>query len=149
MRQDAVAMSPVEAEGWAKIGGTVLAVAGAFAAGALKVARWWRRAREKRRLESKAIRYLLDATRHGLHVLQPGRPDRDRFVDLSELARQLALVSDVREELWVADGNASRREGERLEREIVKVLTRTQAIQARQQQQNNLFSDGWNEDFEK
>jgi hypothetical protein len=43
-------------------------------------------------------------------------------------------VSDVREELWIADGNASRRDTERLESEIVKVLTRTQAIRVQQQQ---------------
>jgi len=123
-------MTPAEAEGWAKVVGGILAVGGALVAGVVRISRWRRRRAERRRLEGKAVRYTLDAVRHALHVLHPGADARDRFVDLSELARQLALVSDVREELWIADGNASRRDSERLESEIVKVLTRTQRIRA-------------------
>lgn len=126
--------TPDQVEDHAKAIGALLAVAAAAWALATRWHRGHQVARQKRALESKAIRYTLDAVRHVLHVLQPGGA-RDRLININELVRQLALVSDVREELWIADGNASRREAERLESEIAKVLTRTQAIRVHQQQQ--------------
>lgn len=124
---------------------SILAVSAIVGGAWALCSRWHRRrqaARRRRALEAKAVRYTLDAIRHVLHVLQPGG-SRNRLINLNELARQLALVSDVREELWVADGNPSRRDTERLESEIVKVLTRTQAIQAirAQQQTQDMFAD--------
>ena len=119
--------TPDEVEDHAKALAAVLAiVATAWAL----VTRWHRarqRDRETRRLEGKAIRYALDAVRYTLHALQPFAIDWEKR---DELARQLTLVSEVREELWIADGNDSRREAERLESEIVRVLTRTQRIKA-------------------
>jgi hypothetical protein len=122
---------------WAK---TVAAVGGIVGGAWALATRWLKRhraARQRRALEGKAVRYLLDAMRHSLHVLQPGER---RLVDMDELARQKVLIDGVRDELWVADGHASERENERNVAEIVRVLTRTQAIQAKGKQ--DMFADG-------
>ena len=84
-----------------------------------------------RAVEGKAVRYLLDAQRHSLRVIAPSEGGRTWLVDLDEIIRQKALIDDVREELWVADGHASRRDTEQTVAEVVKVMTRTQAIRAR------------------
>jgi hypothetical protein len=93
---------------------------------------WRKRANDLakiRGLESKSVRYLLDAQRHALRMLTPG--DGSTLVDLDEIIRQKALIDDVREELWVADGHKSQRETDAAVAEILKVMTRTQAIQAK------------------
>jgi hypothetical protein len=97
----------------------------------------WRQGRKKRErkdsLLGKGLRYDLDATRQLLHVVQlllRGGGYRITQEERDEIARQLVLISDVREELWIADGNASRHDRERLEKEVIAVLTRTQKIKA-------------------
>ena len=71
------------------------------------------RVREK---EAKAVRYLLDAVRHMLHE------------DLDELPQQRVLIDFVRQEIWAADGHSV---AEQTNEEILKVLTRTQRIDAK------------------
>ena len=104
------------------------------------VSRWRRRCREadeRRALEGKAVRYMLDAMRHTLHVVTP--TEERRFIDLDEMARQKVLIDQIRDQLWIADGHTSEREAQRQTEEIVRVLTRTQRIQAKE----NPFKDGW------
>lgn len=119
---------------------TLAAIGGIVGGAWALVARWLRRRREakaKHELEAKAIRYLLDAVRHSLNVFATG--DDRRFVDLDELARQKVLIDQVRDLLWIADGHQSERDAQRLGEDIVRVLTRTQAIKAK----DNPFKDGW------
>jgi hypothetical protein len=107
--------------------------------------RWYTRrrtAREVRELESRALRYLLDAQRHTLNVIVP-HEDR-RLIDVDELHRQKLLIDQVRDRLWKADGHSQTLQ------DIVQVITRTQAIQAkRDRQPDNPFQDGWTEDFDR
>jgi hypothetical protein len=124
---------------------TVAAVGGVLGGAWALVTRWRRRcaeARTKREIEAKATRYLLDAMRHTLNLLAPGEA---RFVDLEELARQKVLIDQVRDLLWVADGHRSEREAQRQTEEIVKVLTRTQAIRAKERP-SSVFADNWTPD---
>ena len=118
-------------------GAKALVAISALVGGAWAIARKWHRGRQQRRrreaLEAKAIRYVLDSDRHVLHVLQlllRGGGYRVTQEERDEIARQLVLISDVREELWIADGFQSRRDVELIERQIVKELTRTQRIKA-------------------
>lgn len=128
--------SPQQIEDGAK---SLLAV-GALVGAVLAICRRWstrRRAeRERRELEAKAIRYLLDATRHALGVIVPheGR----RMIDDAELIRQKILIDQVRDRIWQADGHTS---AERQAEEIVNVLTRTQAIKVKQDRQD-MFTEG-------
>jgi len=110
----------------------VAAIGGLLAGAGALLARWVKRRRlaaQRRALEAKAVRYLLDAQRQTLNVLIPGA-SRSRLIDLGELNRQKLLIDDVREELWIADGHESSREAERVAQDVLKVLTRTQAIEA-------------------
>lgn len=128
---------------------TVAAVGGVVGGAWALVARWRRRCREaqeRRALEGKAVRYLLDAVRHSLNVLTPG--DERRLIDVDEIARQKVLIDQIRDLLWIADGHKSERESQRQTEEIVRVLTRTQRIQAKEQQQNP-FADGWTPEGER
>lgn len=125
---------------------TVAAVGGVVGGAWALIARWRRRCREaqeRRALEGKAVRYLLDAMRHTLHVVTP--TEERRFIDLDELARQKVLVDQIRDQLWICDGHKSDREAQRQTEEIVRVLTRTQRIKAKEQR-NNPFADGWTPD---
>lgn len=119
---------------------TVAAVGGVVGGAWALVSRWRRRCREadeRRALEGKAVRYMLDAMRHTLHVVTP--TEERRFIDLDEMARQKVLIDQIRDQLWIADGHTSEREAQRQTEEIVRVLTRTQRIQAKE----NPFKDGW------
>lgn len=129
----ALAAMPTQEElgDWAK---TIAAIGGILGGIWALARRLWRRyvhAREVRALEAKAVRYLLDAQRHALYALAPAG-DRHRLIDVDELTRQKTLIDEVRDELWVADGHASEREEQRRVEGIVRVLTRTQAIQAKE-----------------
>jgi hypothetical protein len=142
MRQGfATTWSTMEIESGAKALGAIVALfAGAWAL----LARCWRRrraVRAMRALESKAIRYLLDAMHHNLHALAPTCPGDARHIDIDELVRQKHLIADVRDELWVSDGNTSARTVRMVEAEIVKVLTRTQAIAAKRERKQDMFAD--------
>jgi hypothetical protein len=128
--------TPQEVEDHAK---SILAVSAVVAGTWALVTRWWRRrkaAAEMREIESRAIRYLLDAQRHALNVIVP-HEDR-RLIDVDQLVRQKVLIDQIRDRLWAADGH------DKTVQDIVNVLTRTQAIKAKQQQ--DVFEDGWAED---
>lgn len=125
---------------WAKTLAAVGGVVGALWALGAKVARRHRLERERKTLEGKAVRYLLDAMRHTLHVVTP--TEERRFIDLDELARQKVMIDEVRDLLWVMDGHKSEREAQRQAEEIVRVITRTQRIKAKEQQRENPFTDG-------
>ena len=114
---------------WRDFGGPALATAALIGAWAWIRAQRKLRAAEavKRRLEAKAVRYLLDAARHLLYHVQP---HSGRVVLLEELATQKALIDQVRDELWAADGHPSERFAERQTEAIMRVLTRTQRIEA-------------------
>lgn len=123
---------------------TVAAVGGVVGGAWALVTRWRRRCREaeeRRALEGKAVRYMLDAMRHTLHVVTP--TEERRFIDLDELARQKVLIDQVRDQLWIADGHHSEREAQRQTEELVRVLTRTQRIRVKEQGKDNPFKDGW------
>ena len=104
-----------------------------FLAAAGGVLAWLRKARvrrakerEEQRLQGKAIRYLLDAKRIDLAAII-----RHVSLDagmLEMLVRHKALIDGVRDELWVHDGHESVRIAEQAAENVVKVLTRTQAI---------------------
>lgn len=129
VRGSSLRYTPAEIEGWAKV---IAAVAGALAAlgaGLIKGLGWWRRRSERRRLEAKAIRYLLDAQRQVLNIWAAREP----LVDLSELERQKWLVDEVRDELWLADGHDGERSEQRQAEELQRLLTRTQAIRAKEE----------------
>ncbi|MEY4933095.1 MAG: hypothetical protein RLZZ403_1415 [Pseudomonadota bacterium] len=81
-------------------------------------------------LEGKAIRYLLDAQRHALHMLVRASED-DRLIDLDEMTRQKVLIDDMRDQIWIADGHEGQHATEQAAADIMKFLTRTQAIQAK------------------
>lgn len=146
----AVAMPDPQTVGdWAK----TLAAVGGIVGGLWALAtRWHRRRQERQRqrdLEAKSVRYLLDAIRHALYVIAPGP---DRFLELDEIERQKALIDQVRDELWIADGHASQRETQRQAEGILKILTRTQRIEAKEQralQPGNPFTDGWTPEGDK
>lgn len=132
--------STTEVESGAK---ALAAIVGLLAGAWALATRWSRRRRAVRAahaLESKAIRYLLDAARHSLHVIAPSLGE-SRLIDIDELVRQKHLIDDVRDELWIADGNESARTVRLVEAEIVKVLTRTQAIAAKRQKQDMFRED--------
>lgn len=132
-----VSITPEQVGDWAKTIAAIGGIVGGVWALVTKAVRRRRAAQQRAALEAKATRYLLDAMRHALHVMQPGP---SRFLDVDELQRQKVLIDGVRDELWIADGHASEREQERAAAEIVRVLTRTQAIQAKHQRQD-MFSD--------
>jgi len=138
LKQTALALAPTEVEGWAKVAGGVLAVLGIVSAAVLRTWRWWTRRSRIRRFESKAVRYLLDAERHMLHMMVPGP---SRYIETEELQRQKILIDQIRDELWVLDGHGGERDEQRRVENIVKVLTRTQAIQAKTRPQD-MFKEG-------
>lgn len=117
----------------------VAGVVGGVWALVAKVRRRRQRDRERREAESRAIRYLLDATRHALNVLAPA--DERRFIDVDELVRQKLLIDQIRDALWQFDGHESERATEQAAENIVRVLTRTQRIQVKQQKQD-IFPEG-------
>lgn len=121
---------------WAKTLAAIGGVLGAIWAVLSKGWRAWRKRAQMQRLESKAIRYLLDAQRHTLYFVTPTRESRRVSVD--ELARQKALVDEVRDELWMADGHESERERQRMAEDVAAVITRTQAIRRKQ----DMFKEG-------
>lgn len=108
---------------------TIAAVAGLLG-GAWTIIRRILRRRKKeralRQLDSKSVRYLVDSQRHILHAILPSTDDS--LVNLDELTRQKALIDDLREELWVADGHQSSRDAEAFAQNVAKALTRTQRI---------------------
>ncbi len=115
-----------EIEGWAK---TIAALGGIFVALWALVSKVRRRLRDRQRLrslESKAIRYLLDAQRQTLHFVTPTK--ESRAVDIEAMLRHKALIDEVRDELWIADGYESERERLQLAEDVGRWLTRTQAI---------------------
>ena len=81
-------------------------------------------------LEGKAIRYMLDAQRHALHLLVPVS-EPDQLIDRDEMIRQKVLIDDMRDQLWIADGHESQHATEQAAADIMKFMTRTQAIQAK------------------
>lgn len=111
---------------WVRILAAAVGILGGLWAIVFKTWRAWQKRVRMRRLESKAIRYLLDAQRHTLHFVTPTA--ESKLVRVEELLRQKLLIDEVRDDLWTADGHASEHEDERRVEEIVRVLTRTQAI---------------------
>jgi hypothetical protein len=98
------------------------------------LSRWARRRLEtkaKRELEARAIRYLLDAVRHSLNALTP-LERRSSLIDADELVRQKTLIDEVRDMIWIADGHSSEREAQRQAEDIIRVITRTQAIERKE-----------------
>jgi hypothetical protein len=93
-----------------------------------RIAKRRREVKVRRELEAKAIRYLLDAMRHSLNALTPDER-RASPIDADELVRQKALIDEVRDMIWVADGHSSEREAQRQAEDILRVITRTQAIE--------------------
>jgi hypothetical protein len=81
--------------------------------------------------DRKDIRYLLDAGRQTLEAILG--PRAGRAIDVEELQRQQVLISEVREETWLADGHPPRpkpdEERAATQAEVREVLTRTMAIQ--------------------
>lgn len=139
MRQG-LAVSLPEVEGWAKTIAAIGGIVGGAWALAVRILRRRRREQERRDLEAKAIRYLLDAMRHTLHVMAPG--ERGRLIDVGELERQKVLVDQVRDLLWIADGHQSERDAQAAAAELGRWLTRTQAIEAKERG-GNPFADKW------
>jgi hypothetical protein len=118
----------------------------------------WRKRRavelRLRAQDRKDVRYLLDAQRQTLEAFLGPRAGRD--VDIEELRRQHVLISEVREETWLADGHPPRpkdAEPAATQAEVRELLTRTQAIQVvlerdrartdRFQPEPETFTDGW------
>jgi hypothetical protein len=112
----------------------------------------WRKAAELRRLEAKAVRYMLDRDRHVLHALLTilNADGETRLIDVDELIQQKRLLDDVREELWIADGHESMRGTQRVAEEVIKAISRTQRIQAKTERLRapapEMFKDGWQGD---
>ena len=124
---------------------------------------WRKRHRTELRLRAqdrKDVRYLLDAQRQTLEAILG--PRAGRAVDVDELQRQQVLISEVREETWLADGHPPRPrsgpEAAATQAEVRELLTRTQAIQGvleRDQKaktdrfrgpEPETFKDGWRGD---
>lgn len=123
-------------------GGTALVAAAGWLL--KRVRRWW----TTRRAEAKALRNLLDAQRHVLLSIVP-EEHGGGLMNLDELIRQKALIDDAREAVWIADGNESNRQTEATVAEVVKVLSRTQAIRRLKQpkdSEGDMFKDGWRGD---
>lgn len=138
MSDTAHQMTPADVGDWAK---TLAAVAGVVGGAVALVSRWWKRRLERRRiaaLEAKALRYLLDAVRHALFVMAPGP---DRFLELDELERQKVLIDEVRDEVWKSDGHGSRRDQAETQRTLLRILTRTQAIQAKAEREAEMVGE--------
>lgn len=128
MKQGALAMTPAEVEGWAKVIGGVLAVATALGAGVVRAWRWWRRRIEMRRAEAKALRYLLDATHHVMHHLAPDVDDWQARPAILE--RHRVLIDSVWDELWLVDGHEAREKPAVSPEELRRWMTRTMKIRA-------------------
>jgi hypothetical protein len=107
--------------------------------------------RSLRRQERKDIRYLLDAQRQVIEAIVG--PVDGRAIDIEELRRQHVLISEVREETWLADGHPPRQR-QNTAAEVRELLTRTQAIQGvlerdqkakteRFRHETETFKDGW------
>lgn len=140
----AVTMTGPTADQWWDFGSkAALLLALPFAGAVVKAWRSWRRRRQIRALERKAVRYLLDAMRHSLFLLSA---NDNRLVSMDELVRQKLLIDQLRDDMWVADGHASEREQQAAVAEIMNVITRTQAIRARKEAisagQPPMFKDG-------
>jgi hypothetical protein len=131
--------SPEEASSLVTALGAIVGVVGGVWALVVRVLRRRRRRQLVQELEGRALRYLIDAQRHTLHTIVPG--EEARYVDLTELNRQKVLIDQVRDQLWVADGHESQRESERQANDLLKVLTRTQAIRMKQQRQDMFKED--------
>lgn len=114
--------------------GALAALAGLLGTAWALLVRWLRRRRQREdvtEIKERSLRYLLDAQRHTLYALIPFA--QERYFNVEELHRQKVLIDQVRDQLWLADGHADERDEQRRTAEIVQVLTRTQAIQARKQ----------------
>lgn len=114
--------SPSDVESFAKALLALVALAGAIWPFFKRWLRYRKHQREMRALESKVLRYLVDAIRHVLDAITPSADGR--ITTLTELTRQLILIDGVRRELWQADGH----QADVLAEEVRNVLTRTQAI---------------------
>lgn len=114
-------MTPGEAREWL----TIFSVSAGLLGGAVALAQRWGKLRSMRKLECRAVRYQLDAVRHVLWVMSGHESDPE------ETSRQLALVSEVRDEIYVADGHKLERASEPDLVEIKKWMRRTQALEAR------------------
>lgn len=140
----AVKSVPVD---WTELVKTLAAGVGILSAPLwLLLSRWVKARRQKklvRSLEGKAIRYVLDADRQVVHaLLLLLDSSRTAFIDLSEIQRQKVLIDQVRDELWIADGHDGEREAQRRAEEILQVLTRTQAIRAKHEAQEEARKAG-------
>jgi len=130
MRQGALAMTPAETEGWAKV---VLALGVAFGAIA-KLWAWWRRLANRIRLMWKAVCYLLDAAHAVLHFLAPTPDD---WVAPEHIERHRVLIDMLRDEAWAADGHPPREKPSLSPEEYHRFATRTMKIRALQDRGND------------
>jgi len=115
-------------ERWAKALATVGGLVGGAYAVLVRVFRRWRIRRDRRRLEAKAVRYLLDAQHHVLRLLNNGSLPPD------EIKRQAILIKDLRRDMAEVDGHQEfllAADNAESRSEIIRILTRTQAIEAR------------------
>lgn len=105
-----------------------LAAAGGLVGGAwalmVKVRGWWSKRNETRKEERRAIRYLVDAQHHVLRLLNHGMLPED------EIHRQEALIREIRKNLARLDGHEELLAASE-QTEAIKVMTRTQRIDAR------------------
>jgi hypothetical protein len=122
--------APSPEQWWDFASKATLVLAIPFAGGAVKAYRRWRKRREVRTLEAKAVRYILDAMRHSLFALTA---NERHLYSLDELQRQKLLIDQLRDDLWIADGHSLERANQERMAEIVSVITRTQAIAAKQE----------------
>lgn len=130
----------------------ILAVLGGAWAG-VKAWRKWRATEMRLRAQDrKNVRYLLDAQRQTLEAIIG--PSSGRAIDIEELRRQQVLISEVREETWLADGHPPRpkpdAEAEQARADVRELLTRTQAIRLVLERDAKtvppMFKDGWRGD---
>lgn len=106
--------------------------------------------RGEQKLQAKAVRYLVDASRHQLQAHLSGQVHDAGLYD--ELMRQKVMLDGVRDELWVHDGHASARETERA---VEAWMSRTQRIKAKTERlppgppDVETFKDGWRGEGER
>lgn len=127
MRSLAVSVpTPDQVGDWAKTFAAIAGLLGGLWAIFRRVSARRRERKQLRELEGRAIRYLLDAQRHTLRFVTP--TTESRLVDIDQMSRQKALIDQVREELWRADGHSEEYEREQIAEDVGRWLTRTQAI---------------------
>lgn len=141
-------MQPPDARDVGDLVKTLAAGGGILAACWAAWAKWRRRCSERRarhEAEARAIRYLVDAQHHVLRLLNHG------VLPQEEMARQEVLIRQIREELARCDGHEDLLRATDEQAEIVRVLTRTQAIQQRKAQlrDDNPFRDRWTPEGDK